>query len=106
MIFFRKDPVLGVDLESAINNAVFPGLQVSALLLYCNKYHIFSLCKNLYTKKLVLFMQGGPHNHTIGGLAVCLKYAQSPDFKDYQNKVIRFSAPHSILDKSISVVQN
>lgn len=29
MIFFKKDPVLGVDLESAINNAVFPGLQVS-----------------------------------------------------------------------------
>ncbi|XP_022942709.1 serine hydroxymethyltransferase 3, chloroplastic-like [Cucurbita moschata] len=58
MIFFRKDPVLGVDLESAINNAVFPGLQ------------------------------GGPHNHTIGGLAVCLKHAQSPEFKDYQNKVV------------------
>lgn len=31
MIFFRKDPVLGVDLESAINNAVFPGLQVGRL---------------------------------------------------------------------------
>ncbi|CAN4095537.1 unnamed protein product [Withania somnifera] len=58
MIFFKKDPVLGVDLESAINNAVFPGLQ------------------------------GGPHNHTIGGLAVCLKYAKSPDFKAYQNKVV------------------
>ncbi|XP_010243076.1 PREDICTED: serine hydroxymethyltransferase 3, chloroplastic isoform X2 [Nelumbo nucifera] len=58
MIFFRKDPVLGVDLESAINNAVFPGLQ------------------------------GGPHNHTIGGLAVCLKYAQSPDFKAYQEQVV------------------
>ena len=29
MIFFKKDPVLGVDLETAINNAVFPGLQVS-----------------------------------------------------------------------------
>ncbi|KAG6600451.1 Serine hydroxymethyltransferase 3, chloroplastic, partial [Cucurbita argyrosperma subsp. sororia] len=58
MIFFRKDPVLGVDLESAINNAVFPGLQ------------------------------GGPHNHTIGGLAVCLKHAQSLEFKDYQNKVV------------------
>lgn len=28
MIFFKKDPVLGVELESAINNAVFPGLQV------------------------------------------------------------------------------
>ncbi|GAV87411.1 SHMT domain-containing protein [Cephalotus follicularis] len=58
MIFFKKDPVLGVDLESAINNAVFPGLQ------------------------------GGPHNHTIGGLTVCLKHAQSPEFKAYQNKVV------------------
>ncbi|KAH9782385.1 serine hydroxymethyltransferase 3 [Citrus sinensis] len=58
MIFFKKDPVLGVELESAINNAVFPGLQ------------------------------GGPHNHTIGGLAVCLKHAQSPEFKVYQNKVV------------------
>lgn len=28
MIFYKKDPVLGVDLESAISNAVFPGLQV------------------------------------------------------------------------------
>ncbi|KAL2237076.1 UNVERIFIED_CONTAM: Serine hydroxymethyltransferase 3, chloroplastic [Sesamum indicum] len=58
MIFFKKDPVLGIDLESAINNAVFPGLQ------------------------------GGPHNHTIGGLAVCLKHAKSPEFKAYQKKVV------------------
>lgn len=28
MIFFKKDSVHGIDLESAINNAVFPGLQV------------------------------------------------------------------------------
>lgn len=33
------------------------------------------------------YLQGGPHNHTIGGLAVCLKHAQSPEFKVYQNKV-------------------
>ncbi|XP_065849493.1 serine hydroxymethyltransferase 3, chloroplastic [Euphorbia lathyris] len=58
MIFFKKDPVLGVDLETAINNAVFPGLQ------------------------------GGPHNHTIGGLAVCLKHAQSPEFITYQKQVV------------------
>ncbi|KAK6912784.1 Serine hydroxymethyltransferase-like domain [Dillenia turbinata] len=58
MIFFKKDRVLGVDLESAINNAVFPGLQ------------------------------GGPHNHTIGGLAVCLKYAHSPEFDAYQRQVV------------------
>lgn len=38
-------------------------------------------------------MQGGPHNHTIGGLAVCLKHAQSPEFKAYQNKVLQFYCP-------------
>lgn len=58
MIFYKKDLVLGVDLESAISNAVFPGLQ------------------------------GGPHNHTIAALAVCLKHAQSPEFKAYQSQVI------------------
>ncbi|WCJ28831.1 serine hydroxymethyltransferase 3 [Euphorbia peplus] len=58
MIFFKKENVHGVDLESSINNAVFPGLQ------------------------------GGPHNHTIGGLAVCLKHAQTPEFKVYQKQVI------------------
>ncbi|XP_058074006.1 serine hydroxymethyltransferase 3, chloroplastic [Magnolia sinica] len=58
MIFFKKDPILGVDLETAINNAVFPGLQ------------------------------GGPHNHTIAGLAVCLKLVQSPEYKDYQGQVV------------------
>ncbi|XP_031504761.1 serine hydroxymethyltransferase 3, chloroplastic [Nymphaea colorata] len=58
MIFYKKEPVLGIDLETAINNAVFPGLQ------------------------------GGPHNHTIGGLAVCLKHAQSAEFKAYQEQVV------------------
>lgn len=37
-------------------------------------------------------MQGGPHNHTIGGLAVCLKHAQSPEFKAYQTQVLHFLA--------------
>ncbi|KAH7442511.1 hypothetical protein KP509_03G092000 [Ceratopteris richardii] len=58
MIFFKKGMVLGVDLETAINNAVFPGLQ------------------------------GGPHNHTIGGLAVCLKQAATQEFKIYQQQVV------------------
>ena len=48
MIFYRKD------LESAINQAVFPGLQ------------------------------GGPHNHTIAGLAVALKAATKPEFVEHQ----------------------
>jgi len=45
--------------EQAINSAVFPGLQ------------------------------GGPHNHTIGALAVALKQAQTPEFVKYQQQVIK-----------------
>ncbi|CAL1289462.1 unnamed protein product [Larinioides sclopetarius] len=51
IIFYRKD------LESKINQAVFPGLQ------------------------------GGPHNHAIAGIATALKQAQSPEFKEYQQQV-------------------
>ena len=68
MIFFRKgvrrtDTKTGketlYDLEGPINFSVFPG------------------------------HQGGPHNHTITALAVALKQAASPDFKLYQEQVIR-----------------
>ena len=68
MIFFRKrvrksDPKTGketlYDLEGPINFSVFPG------------------------------HQGGPHNHTITALAVALKQATTPDFKQYQQQVIK-----------------
>eukprot|EP00850_Spirogloea_muscicola_P023429 SM000355S13196 [mRNA] locus=s355:7216:10676:- [translate_table: standard] len=59
MIFYRRTPVHDVDLDIVINQAVFPGLQ------------------------------GGPHNHTIGGLAVCLKQAVTDSFKQYQVQVKR-----------------
>lgn len=68
MIFFRKgvrksDPKTGkevlYDLEGPINFSVFPG------------------------------HQGGPHNHTITALAVALKQARTPEFKQYQESVIR-----------------
>lgn len=66
MIFFRKgvrktDTKAGkeilYDLEGPINFSVFPG------------------------------HQGGPHNHTITALAVALKQAQTPEFKQYQEQV-------------------
>jgi glycine hydroxymethyltransferase len=47
------------DLEDRINFAVFPGLQ------------------------------GGPHNHTIGALATCLKQANTPEFVEYQKQVLK-----------------
>ncbi|KAH0559087.1 hypothetical protein GP486_004338 [Trichoglossum hirsutum] len=68
MIFFRKgvrktDPKTGketlYDLENPINFSVFPG------------------------------HQGGPHNHTITALAVALKQAATPEFKQYQELVVK-----------------
>ena len=32
-------------------------------------------------------LQGGPHNHIIAGVAVCLHEAASPDFRKYQEQV-------------------
>jgi hypothetical protein len=69
MIFYRRGPIpedrlpKGVppgtcyDFEGKIDFAVFPSLQ------------------------------GGPHNHQIGALAVALKQAASPEFKAYQQQV-------------------
>lgn len=67
MIFYRKGQKgtdkkgnpIMYDLEDKINFAVFPGLQ------------------------------GGPHNHTIGALATCLKQANTPEFVEYQKQVLK-----------------
>jgi glycine hydroxymethyltransferase len=67
MIFYRKGQKgtdkkgnpIMYDLEDRINFAVFPGLQ------------------------------GGPHNHTIGALATCLKQANTPEFVEYQKQVLK-----------------
>jgi Serine hydroxymethyltransferase len=67
MIFYRKGQrgttkkgePIMYDIGEKINFAVFPGLQ------------------------------GGPHNHTIAGLACALKQAQTPEFKEYQQQVVK-----------------
>lgn len=66
MIFFRKGTKIDAkgketkyDFEQRINFSVFPG------------------------------HQGGPHNHTITALAVALKQAATPQFKEYQEQVLR-----------------
>ncbi|PIK39358.1 putative serine hydroxymethyltransferase, cytosolic-like [Apostichopus japonicus] len=83
MIFYRKGvrKVLKngkeemYELERAINDAVFPGLQ------------------------------GGPHMHAVAGLAVALKQALQPEFKDYGNKVIANARAMSkaFVDKGYSI---
>ncbi|KAL3640382.1 hypothetical protein CASFOL_015350 [Castilleja foliolosa] len=70
MIFYRKGvkeinkqgKEVLYDYEDKINQAVFPGLQ------------------------------GGPHNHTITGLAVALKQATTPEYKAYQEQVLSNSS--------------
>eukprot|EP01113_Clastostelium_recurvatum_P032913 TRINITY_DN4290_c0_g1_i3.p1 TRINITY_DN4290_c0_g1~~TRINITY_DN4290_c0_g1_i3.p1 ORF type:complete len:376 (-),score=131.36 TRINITY_DN4290_c0_g1_i3:38-1045(-) len=66
IIFYRKTPRTApkpgaapeeYDLEARINNAIFPGLQ------------------------------GGPHENVIAGIAVALKEAASPEFKQYAKQV-------------------
>lgn len=67
MIFFRrgqkaedkKGNPIMYDFEDKINGAVFPGLQ------------------------------GGPHNQSITALAVALKMGQAPEFKQYQEQVMK-----------------
>uniref|UniRef100_A0A7S4WGR8 Serine hydroxymethyltransferase n=1 Tax=Alexandrium monilatum TaxID=311494 RepID=A0A7S4WGR8_9DINO len=69
MIFYRKGQrsvdkkgnPIMYDLEEKINAAVFPGLQ------------------------------GGPHNQSITALAVALKMAQAPEFRAYQEQVMKNS---------------
>ena len=72
MIFYRKgtrtytlpngkEKTITYDMEDKINAAVFPGLQ------------------------------GGPHNHTITALAVALKQAMAPEYKQYQVAVMENS---------------
>lgn len=66
LIFYRKGvrkntktgKEVPYDLESKINFAVFPSLQ------------------------------GGPHNHAIAGVAVALRQATQPHFKEYQQQVL------------------
>ncbi|XP_061173931.1 serine hydroxymethyltransferase, mitochondrial-like [Saccostrea echinata] len=84
MIFYRKGKKgvdkkgndIMYDLEKKINNAVFPALQ------------------------------GGPHEHQIGALAVALKQAKSPEFKEYQQQVLKNAKvmAKALLDKGYNVV--
>ena len=66
------------DLEKKINFAVFPSLQ------------------------------GGPHNHVIAGVAVALRQATSPMFKQYQQQIINNcqAMAEALMQKGYTLVSN
>lgn len=85
LIFYRKgikntDPKTGkpveYDFEKKINLAVFPGLQ------------------------------GGPHEHTVSGIAVALKMALSPQFRQYQEQVLKNcrAMARALMDQGVELV--
>ncbi|KAH1053361.1 hypothetical protein GLYMA_08G274400v4 [Glycine max] len=84
MIFYRKGvkeinkqgKEVLYDYEDKINQAVFPGLQ------------------------------GGPHNHTITGLAVALKQATTPEYRAYQEQVLSnsFKFAQALSERSYELV--
>ena len=86
MIFFRRGEKgrdkagqpVNYDYEAKINNAVFPALQ------------------------------GGPHNHAIGGVAVALRQAMTPQFREYQLQVLANAKAmaEALLSKSYSLVSD
>ncbi|MDD3474517.1 MAG: serine hydroxymethyltransferase [Candidatus Dojkabacteria bacterium] len=51
------------------------------------------MCKEQYAEAIdkAVFpgLQGGPHNHTTAGIAVALKEASQPEFKEYIDQVIK-----------------
>jgi glycine hydroxymethyltransferase len=64
LIFYRRSVSkdgVNVNLDARINSAVFP------------------------------MLQGGPHNHTIAGIAAALKLAKAPEFAEYSRRVVENS---------------
>ena len=51
-------------------------------LIFCRKHLASAVDQSLFPG-----VQGGPHNHLIGALAVALKEANSDEFRDYQRRV-------------------
>jgi glycine hydroxymethyltransferase len=51
---------------------------------------IFAKTENMDAINSAVFpmLQGGPHNHQIGALAVALKEASQPEFKDYARSIV------------------
>lgn len=70
------------------------------------------LCKEKFAKQIdkAVFpgLQGGPHEHTIAGKAVCFKEAMEPEFKQYALQIVKNAKAlaETLMDKGIKLVSN
>ena len=78
----------------------------------CGPRGAMILCKEEYKEKIDkgVFpgMQGGPHEHTIAGIAVALEQAKKPEFKDFAEQVVKNSKKLAevLMSEGLKLVSN
>ncbi|MEO6955120.1 MAG: serine hydroxymethyltransferase [Antricoccus sp.] len=77
----HPSPVGHVDVISTTTHKTLRGPR--GAMLMCNAEHATALDKAIFPG-----LQGGPHNHTTAAIAVALKEAATPEFRDYAHRIV------------------
>jgi len=70
-------------------------------MILCREQHAAAIDKAVFPG-----LQGGPHDHTTAAIAVAMKEAQSPAFKDYAHQVVKNAQAlaKTLLDKGFTLI--
>lgn len=77
----HPSPVGHVDVISTTTHKTLRGPR--GAMLMCKAEHATALDKAIFPG-----LQGGPHNHTTAAIAVALKEAATPEFRDYAHRIV------------------
>ncbi|MGH7815016.1 MAG: serine hydroxymethyltransferase [Candidatus Binataceae bacterium] len=77
----HPDPAPYADVISTTTHKTLRGPR--GAMLMCRAEHAEAIDKAVFPG-----LQGGPHNHTTAAIAVALKEAATPEFKDYARKIV------------------
>jgi glycine hydroxymethyltransferase len=77
----HPSPVGIADVVTSTTHKTFRGPRGG--MIFCKKEHASAIDKAVFPG-----LQGGPHNHTTGGIAVAAKEALRPEFKDYARSIV------------------
>lgn len=81
----HPSPVPYADVVSTTTHKTLRGPRGGMLL--CKAEHAAAIDKAVFPG-----LQGGPHNHTTAGIAVALKEAMEPEFREYAEQVVKNAA--------------